>query len=223
MFFRRNIQSSGPETDEMPPEKTGISRLFEILQAECGNLLKLNLLFLLSCIPLVTIPPAVFAMNQLIRQMVLDQPVRCFSVYFSAFRKNLGKSYAAFFLTVVPLAISGYGALFYLRYAGENLFLLLPFMFCSTIFLAALLSSTYFYGILSTGAGLSSSLRLALALGIGRPLRAILAALFGYGLLLAAVLAFPLSFIYLLLIGFTLSCLLDNFFIRTILRQYCDN
>ena len=96
MFFRRNFQSSGPETDEMPPEKTGIARLFEILQAECGNLLKLNLLFLLSCIPLVTIPPAVFAMNQLIRQMVLDQPVRCFSDYFSAFRKNLGKSYAPY-------------------------------------------------------------------------------------------------------------------------------
>ena len=41
-----------------------------------------------------------------------------------------------------------------------------------------------------------------------------------YGLGMAAVLALPLSLIYLLLIGFSLPCLLANFFVRTVLRRY---
>ena len=62
---------------------------------------------------------------------------------------------------------------------------------------------------------------LALLLGLGRPLRAVLAALCWYGSLFTAVMAFPLSGAYLLLIGFSVPCLLGNFFLRTVLKPYC--
>ena len=39
-------------------------------------------------------------------------------------------------------------------------------------------------------------------------------------LLTAAVLAFPLSAIYLIFIGFSLPCLLANFYVRTVLKRY---
>ena len=39
-------------------------------------------------------------------------------------------------------------------------------------------------------------------------------------LVTAAVLAFPLSAIYLIFIGFSLPCLLANFYVRTVLKQY---
>lgn len=218
MFFHREHRV--PARDGAPPEKTGPGRFFEILQAECGSLVKVNLLFLLSSLPLVTIPPALWAMNQVVRAMVQDQPVRAFADYRQAFCQRPGRSYAAFLLLAAPLVLGGYGAGFYLRYAGERPVLLLPFLFCSTVFLATLLASTYFYGILAAGATLPEALRLALKLGVGRPLRALLAVLFGYGLTAAAVLALPLSLIYLLLIGFSLPCLLANFFVRTVLRRY---
>ena len=51
-------------------------------------------------------------------------------------------------------------------------------------------------------------------------MRAALAALSVYGTIAAAVLAFPISAIYLLFIGFSVPCLLGNFFIRTILKQF---
>ena len=180
MFFHREHRA--PERAGAPPEKTGPGRLFEILQAECGSLVKVNLLFLLSSLPLVTIPPALWAMNQVVRAMVQDQPVRAFADYRRAFCQRPGRSYAAFLLLAAPLVLGGYGAGFYLRYAGERPVLLLPFLFCSTVFLATLLASTYLYGILAAGATLPEALRLALKLGVGRPLRALLAVLFGYGL-----------------------------------------
>lgn len=222
MFFREDYSTPGPGFDPDAPEKTGPARFFEIVQSECGNLLKLNLLFLVSCLPIITIPPALFAMNQVARTMILDQPVDYFYHYRTSFRKYWKQSYAAFVLVALPLALSGYGGFFYLRYAGENPLFFLPFMLCSTVFLVTLLASTYLYGILSLNVALGKAIRLALVLGIGRPLRALLAALSYYGLTLVAILEFPISLLYLLMMGFSIPCLLGNFYIRTVLKQYCD-
>ena len=221
MFFRKDYATPGPGVDPDAPEKTGAARLAEILSLECVSLVKLNFLFLLSCLPVVTIPPAVFAMNQVTRRMVLDQTVLCLYHYKTAFRRDWRRGYAAFFITAVPLVLSGFGLWFYLSRAAANPVLFLPFMLCSTVFLLTLLASTYFYGLLTTGRGVGECLRLALILGGARPLRAALAALSVYGSLVFAVLFLPLSAIYLLLIGFSVPCLLGGFFIRTVLKPLC--
>lgn len=220
MFFRHDYATPGPGVDPNAPEKTGFARFIEIVQLECVTLVKLNLLFLVSCVPIITIPPALFAMNQVVRKMVLDQPVLCFYDYRTAFRKFFWNSYAAFLLTALPLVCAGFGLIFYLNRAAANLLFLLPFVVCSTIFLVAFLTAICLYGFLSTGRTLPESVRLALLFGLGKPFRPILAALSCYGPLLAAVLAFPISGLYLLLIGFSVPCLLGNFFLRTVLKPF---
>ena len=97
--------------------------------------------------------------------------------------------------------------------------LLLPFMLCSTVLLLTLSASTYFYGLLTTERSFRECLRLSLLLGAGRPLRGALAVLAVYGSLVFALLEFPVSGIYLLLMGFSVPCLLGGFFIRTELKR----
>ena len=220
MFFRKDYAKPGPGIDPDAPEKIGFARFFEIIQLECVTLVKLNLLFLVSCLPVITIPPALFAMNQVIRRMILDQPVDCFYHYQLAFRQHWKRAYGAFFLTIAPLFCAGYGLSFYLHQAASNPMFYLPFMLCSTVFLVVLLASTYFYGVLSLGRTVRDALRLALILGVGKPLRAVLAVLCYNGILVLALLAFPMSIPYLLLIGFSVPCLLGNFYLRTVLKQY---
>lgn len=222
MFFWKDYAKPGPGIDPDAPEKTGLRRFAEILQLECVTLVKLNLLFLISSLPVVTLPAALYAMQSVIRRMIEDQPVDCFYHYRTAFARHWKKAYAAFFLTALPLLLSGCGVLTYLRFAVSNPLFFLPFALCSTVFLLTLLASTYFYPILSTGKTVREALRPVLVLAAGRPLRAVLAVFFGYGLLLAAVLAFPLSVPFLLLIGFSVPCLLANFFTRTVIRQYAS-
>lgn len=221
LFFRQDYSAPGPGIAPDEPEKTGPARLLQIIQLEAGSIFLLNLLFVVSCIPVITIPPAIFAMNQVIRKMMLDQPVLCFYDYRTAFRTFWKQAYGAFFLTALPLAASGFGAYFYLVQAGSNLIMFGPFLVCSTIFLVVLLSSGCLYGALSTGMKLRPALRLALSLGLGRPLRPVVAAVVGYGLLLFGILELPISLIYMLLLGFSAPCLLSNFFLRTLLRDYC--
>ena len=122
---------------------------------------------------------------------------------------------------MIPLAGAGYGAGFYLRFASSNVVFYLPFMFCATIFLAALLAAGYLYGLLADGRPLGKeTVLLAVKLGLGKPLRSILAAVSWYGTLAAGLLWFPLSGIYLLLIGFSIPCFLWQFFIRTVLEKF---
>ena len=221
LLFQKDYNTPGPGIRPDEPEKTGPARLLQILQLEAGSIFLLNLLFLVSCIPVVTIPPAIFAMNQVIRKMMLDQPVLCLYDYRAAFRTNWKRSYGAFLLTAVPMAASGFGAWFYLMQATRNLMMLVPFLVCSTILLVTLLTSGCLYGAMSTGMKRKPALRLALTLGLGMPLRPILAAVTGYGLLLFGILELPISLIYMLVLGFSVPCLLSNFFLRTLLRDYC--
>ena len=78
MFFQRDYNTPGPGIRPDEPEKTGLPRLLQIIQLGAGSVFLLNLLFLSSCIPVLTIPPAIFAMNQVIRKMMVDRPVLCY-------------------------------------------------------------------------------------------------------------------------------------------------
>ena len=155
-------------------------------------------------------------------RVVRDQPVKCLREYWEAFRRDWKRGYLAFLLTAAPLGLAGCGMWFYLSHAALNLLFFLPFLVCSTVFLMTLLSSGYLYGLLDSGKKGKEAVGLALVLGVARPLRSIPAALCCYGLPLLAVLLFPLSGLYLLLLGFSLPCLLGNFFLRTLLKPYME-
>ena len=221
MFFYNDYQDFPPPgSGETPPEKKGFRRFFELLLSNCGALLKANLLFLLGCLPVVTIPVSLFALNRTVLQIVLDQPVKCLRIYGETFRQYWKQSYLAFLLTAVPMVCAGYGMRFYITNAISMPLLFLPFLVCSTVFLVTLLSSGCLYGLLASGKPLNEALRLALPLGIAKPQQTVPAALFRYGLLLLALLFFPLSGLYLLIFGFALPCMLGNFFLRVILRPF---
>ena len=205
------------------PEKTGPARFWELIREDLPAVLIVNLLFLATCIPIVTIPPALFSLHIVVRKIIVGQSVACVRDYFVAFKQNWKRAYGAFFLTVIPMGFAGYGAVFYLRRMMEYPVLLAPFAFCTTVFLVTTLSSTYLFGLMCSGKTLRDAAKSALFLGVAKPLRAILAALCYYGLPLLAALYFPISGAYLLLLGFSLPCLLGNFYIRIVLKQYCGD
>ena len=219
-MFRKNYSEPGPGVDPNAPESTGLTRLFEILELHCGRLVKLNLIFIISCLPIITLPPALFAMNQVVRRMLSREPVDCFYDFRSAFKKYWKQSYAAFAAGLLPLLLSAVGALFYLNRVALSFLFFLPFMLCTTVFLSCLFSVVYFYAFLGIGFELRRAMLSALSLGLGRPGRSLPAALLGWGLVLGSILTFPISGIYLLLIGFSFPCLLGNFLVRTLIAQY---
>ena len=221
MLFHKGNTFKRP--DEDTSEKTGPARFWALIKGELATVLIINLLFLVTCIPVITIPPALLSLHMVMRKIVLGESVSCVRDYFAAFKQSWKRAYGAFFLTFVPMGIAGYGAIFYLRNTAEYPVLLLLFALCTTAFLVTMLASTYLYGLLCSGKLLRDAVKPALILGVGKPLRAILAALCYYGLFLLAMLYLPFSGLYLLLLGFSFPCLLGNFYIRFVLKQYCSD
>lgn len=209
------------EYEEERPESKGIGRFFQIIGQDCDTLLKVNLLFLLTCVPIITIPPAFYSLHRISRRMVTDKVVRTWSQYWEVFRKEWKQAYAAFFISIFPLIVAGYGAWFYLSRTSGNVLFYAPFVFCAVVFLSLLLGSGYLYGLLADGRGLTKeTVTLALRLGLAKPLRSVLAAVSWYGMLTVSVMWFPFSGAYMILIGFSLPCMLWQFFIRTTLRDF---
>ncbi len=216
MFFQEDYNAQ-----EEARRASGPRLFFRIIGQEAAALLKLNLLFLLCCLPVVTIPPALLAMCQVVRRMLREQAVRCWSQYWQAFRAGWKRAYGAFALTALPVAAGSCGAWFYLRLAEAHPICYAPFMFCAVVLLGTLLASSYLRALLAEGRPLTkATVLLSVKLGLGKPLRAALAAAGWYGSLTAAVLWFPLSGIYLLLMGFSVPCLLALFLVRTVLEQF---
>ena len=54
-FFSNMYTKEGPGVRKDQPPKKGIPRFFEILMRDYGHLLKVNFLFLLCCLPMVSI------------------------------------------------------------------------------------------------------------------------------------------------------------------------
>ncbi len=104
MFFQEDFNA--PEERELPAA-AGPRLFFRILGQEAAPLLLLNLIFLLSCLPVATIPPALLALHQVVRRMVADQPVHSWEHYWEAFRLGWKRAYGAFALTALPLAAAG--------------------------------------------------------------------------------------------------------------------
>lgn len=218
MLSPRKDLDETPEREE--PEKTGLERFWELIREDLASLLIGNLLFLLTSIPVVTIPVSLYSLNMLMRKIVSGDAVSCAQDYFMFFKRDWKRAYGAFFLTAVPLGAGGFGAAFYLRRAADYPVLLALFAFCAAVFFTAALSSVYLYGLLYNGGTLQDTVKTALVLGIAKPFRAVLAVLCYYALPALALLYFPFSGAYLALLGFSLPCLLGNFYIRTVLARY---
>ena len=128
-----------PGIDKNAPKKKGFARYLETLWRELFPLLKLNLLFLLSCVPIVTIPAALTAMNRITVTMVRDRNYFMLSDYWDAFKRDFWRSLLVGLLIAVLAAILGISTWFYymlaqasnkffLVFAGASLGLLITLM-----------------------------------------------------------------------------------------------
>lgn len=71
-----------------PPSKRGVKWFFIVFSREFSSLVGLNLVFLLTCLPVVTLGPALSAMGRVLGQIADDQPVEPVREYWAVFRTN---------------------------------------------------------------------------------------------------------------------------------------
>lgn len=104
----------GHESERQANPK-GIGLFFAVIKWHWGRLIGVNLMFILSCLPIVTIPCAMSAMSAVLGRMV--QRRICYPVhdYWREFAREWKRSTACGFAVFALLAVSLFGVLFYPR------------------------------------------------------------------------------------------------------------
>jgi len=138
-----------PDIPKDAPKKKGFVRFMETLWREFFELLKLNLLFLLTCIPIVTIPASMTALSRITVTMARDQNHFLWPDYWLAFRRDFGKSLLGGILLLVLLAVFGISTWFYYQLMAANRFFVILAGASACLLLSVLMTGFYFFPMLA--------------------------------------------------------------------------
>lgn len=117
-FLFPDYAKCGPGIDRNAPKKTGIPLFIETFTREFTTLLKLNFIFLVSCIPIITIGAAIAGMTNVTLKMVRDEPSDVFYDFKEGFKKNWKQGTCLMAIEAVIALIIFFAFLYYLNLQG---------------------------------------------------------------------------------------------------------
>ncbi len=117
-----------------PPPENGIKKFLFISYTHFWKLIRLNLLFILFCLPVVTIPPSIAAMNRVLLKLVREGNTFLFSDFIDEFKSSFIKSWASFIPWLIAIAISVMGYLAINDVYSSTLQIILWVTICSILY-----------------------------------------------------------------------------------------
>lgn len=117
-LFLFNYNKEGPGVNRNALPKEGLALFLEIFIREFTSLIKLNLFFIVSCIPIITIGPALGAMTAVTIKMVKDEPSDLYYDFKVAFKKNWKSSFLIGLFALILMIILGRILIFFIMSEG---------------------------------------------------------------------------------------------------------
>jgi len=199
------------------PPKEGAALFFDVLRREFWELCKLNLMLILFCVPVVTMPAALTAMSRVIMFMLMDRPVSTFGDFFDTFKKEWKRATIMGLIYFPLLALTVFGQYFYLAAAGSFLPYAVAMLSCAMVLIAGF----YMFPMLAVlDLGLAGILKNAILLTFLRMPQNILALIVAVLLALLVLMLLPLSILVALFILFALIGLVTTFCAYTGLKKH---
>lgn len=193
------------------------SPLFEFLNT-LASFIGLNVLFLITCLPVVTIGPALTALYTVTMQEARREHGYIFSTYLKAFRSSFGRSCAAFLLYLAAAAVLIFNVTFWaaLGTVPANLILLLM-MFVVVI---TVISFLYTFPLLARFDGtLRQVIRNSFPIAMAHR-KYTLTLLAVQTAAVAACLVIPQAKIFMILLGFSFLAYCNSFLFVRVFRDY---
>lgn len=193
------------------------SPLFEFLNT-LASFIGLNVLFLITCLPVVTIGPALTALYTVTMQEARREHGYFFSTYLKAFRSSFGRSCVAFLLYLAAAAVLIFNVTFWaaLGTIPANLILLLM-MFAVVI---TVISFLYTFPLLARFDGtLKQIIRNSFPIAMAHR-KYTLALLAIQAATVAACLVIPQAKIFMVLLGFSFLAYCNSFLFVRVFRDY---
>ena len=110
MDIRRSIRNMVLGNDREKPVPEDITgKFFYYLRYHYVQLLGVNVLFVLCCLPIITIPAACCGLSAVMTRLVRDEAVSVWHTFFREFKSDFGKRLILWFLmAIVPFSLAFY-------------------------------------------------------------------------------------------------------------------
>lgn len=220
-LFRPDFTSEGPGIPKDAPPKTGLRLFAEIWCREFWQLLWLGLLFSVSCVPVVTIGPALCAMTDCTMRMVRDKPNDVKRDFRDAFKRywKQGIGLSAGFLAFVALLVLT-GVFYWRMRVRSSLFLLLVAAVCVLALLGVIAWSFLLPLLVTVELPLRAVCKNAVLLaGVGF-LPAVLALTVSGLLWLVLLIFLPMTTPFVLLLGGSMPSFCMSFAAWSVIKRY---
>ncbi len=203
----------GPGIAKDAPAPRGLRLLASVLGREWWALVKLNLLFLVAALPVVTLPAAWLATVSISVTMVEDRNVYLWRDFWRAFRSRFWLATLTGLIFCCAGALAIVAVRTYAMAAKGNLLSVAPLTIALTVSILLLLYGMHLFVGLAKGAGRPlTDIARASALGVlARPLPGLAALMFVVLLWLASIFFFPVSVFLPALVNFSLGALVTSF------------
>ena len=140
-----NYSKPGPGVDKNGPKKKRFFLFFELYFRKFWKMIELNLLFLVCCIPIVTIGPAIAGMTYVLRNYALEKPTFMVSDFFDAFKSNWKQGFGLFTIFAAISVLAGVSFFWYFANSARSWLMLIPFGLCILLCLVLLFMQFYVY------------------------------------------------------------------------------
>ena len=120
-----------------------------MLYRELVSLISLNLLFIATCIPVITIPAALCAMNRITCTMVQDQNYFLWQDYWKTFKREFGKALLGGVVFAVAFGLFLLAGIVYYNIFGKSLIFTVILAFTACFLIIIYLASTYYWTMLA--------------------------------------------------------------------------
>jgi uncharacterized membrane protein YesL len=200
--------AEGPGISKDAPKRTGLALVVETMWREGIELMKLNLLFVLACLPVVTIPAAFAAMMRVTLTMAEDRNVYLAEDFVQGLRRHFGRATLMGLGIAAAMAIPGYAACAYAGLAAASPLYALPLALSGAVTIMVVVAGCYAFALLVVSDfRLGQIARLALLAALARPGRPLAALGFVAALWLIHILFYPVTLVMPAIINFAFGAL----------------
>ena len=204
-----------------PHEKTGFVKYAAIYFNHFWKLMALNFIYVLFCIPIVTIGPATAALTKVCRNYSQERHAYVFADFWLGFKQNFKQGLVFGLVNTLFVAIFVVGVPFYMEWAKMMTIMYIP-LFISFAFMIVVIMMNFYTFIMVSSTNLTikqiiKNSFILVYLGLKRSL----ICLFIYAILMTfCFLFFPVSIVIIVTLPFSFVAFLDCGLCYPVVRKY---
>ncbi len=204
-----------------PVEKKGLFKFLEVYGRRMWQIFGLNVIFLLACIPIVTIGPAIAGMTKVCRNWSQERNAFIWSDFWGAFKSNFKQSFFMGIIDIICAIGFAISIPYYYAWADESDVMYIPLLICICCCVLFFMMHFYIYlMIVSTNLTMRKIIKnsfFLVPLGVKNCLWTLLIWIICIFLMVGL---FPYSLLVVLFFPFSFLCFVNAFNCYPIIRKY---